>query len=63
MLYEAAQQRGLAVMAKLQVGTTHELSTVPNLPLVDHLYEKLVGAEQLGLAGFLATWNFGNAFR
>lgn len=62
MLHEAAQQHGLSVMAKLQVGTTHELSTIPNLPLIDHLYEKLVSAEQLGLTGFLATWNFGNDF-
>ena len=41
MLLRGRARHGLAVMAKLQVGTTHELSTVPNLPLVDHLYEKL----------------------
>jgi hypothetical protein len=57
-----ARRHGLAVMAKLQVGTTHELATVPNLALVDNLYRKLVQAEVLGLAGILATWNFGNAF-
>lgn len=60
--YEEAKRQGLSVMAKLQVGTTHELATVPNLPLVDHLYDKLVKAEELGLTGILATWNFGNAF-
>ncbi|MHB9133193.1 MAG: hypothetical protein ACYDBB_19155 [Armatimonadota bacterium] len=57
-----AQQQGLPVMTKLQVGTTHELATVPNLPLVDHLYAKLKTAEELGLHGMLATWNFGNMF-
>jgi large subunit ribosomal protein L13 len=49
-------------MAKLQVGTTHELATVPNLPLIDHLYQKTKAAEALGLAGLVATWNFGNDF-
>ncbi|HOF89958.1 MAG TPA: hypothetical protein PLZ36_17920, partial [Armatimonadota bacterium] len=42
--------------------TTHELATVPNLPLIDHLYAKLRGVEELGLRGMLATWNFGNSF-
>lgn len=61
-LHDEAKRHGLPVMAKLQVGTTHELATVPNLPLVDHLYEKLLGVERLGLRGMLATWNFGNSF-
>ena len=59
--YQAAREHDLPVMAKLQVGTTHELATVPNLPLVDNLYEKLCGVERLGLTGMLATWNFGNS--
>jgi hypothetical protein len=61
-LYAEARQLGLPVMTKLQVGTTHELATVPNLPLIDNLYQKLVKAEELGLVGMLATWNFGNSF-
>jgi len=60
--HDAARRHGLEVMAKLQIGTTHELATVPNLPVVDNLYQKFLGAERLGLAGLLATWNFGNAF-
>jgi hypothetical protein len=59
---QEARKHGLGVMAKLQVGTTHELATVPNLPLVDNLYAKLKAAEELGLQGLLATWNFGNSF-
>ena len=59
--YHEAKRHGLPVLAKLQVGATHELATVPNLPLLDHLYEKLAKVEELGLAGMLATWNFGNA--
>lgn len=60
--YNEARRHGLSVMAKLQVGTTHELATVPNLPLIDNLYRKLVKAEELGLKGLLTTWNFGNDF-
>ena len=36
----AARERGLRVMAKLQLGTTHELATVPSLPLIGNLYDK-----------------------
>jgi len=61
-IYDAARERGLKVMAKLQIGTTHELATVTNLPLIDSLYEKLARAEAMGLEGVLATWNFGNSF-
>ena len=61
-LRDEAWRHGLAVMAKLQIGTTHELATVPNLPLIDNLYEKLVRCEAAGVTGILATWNFGNAF-
>lgn len=61
-LHDEAKRHSLPVMAKLQVGTTHELATTPNLPLVDHLYEKLLGVERLDLTGILATWNFGNSF-
>ncbi len=61
-LYHEAQRLGLPVMVKLQVGTTHELATVPNLPVVDNLYRKLSAAEELGVTGMLATWNFGNTF-
>ncbi len=61
-MHAEATRLGLRVMAKLQVGTTHELATVPNLPLIDRLYAKLAAVEARGLDGVLATWNFGNAF-
>jgi len=34
-----AQRTGHRLMAKLQVGTTHELATVPNMPLLGNLYK------------------------
>ena len=55
-----ARRRGLYTMAKLQVGTTHELATVPNLPLIGNLYTKVKAMRELGVDGFMGCWNFGN---
>jgi hypothetical protein len=57
----AARERGMAgVMAKLQVGTTHELATVPNLPVIGTLYEKARGMRELDIPHYMGCWNFGN---
>jgi hypothetical protein len=58
--YRAARARGLRVMAKLQIGTTHELATVANLPLIGNLYDKARALRRLKVADFLGCWNFGN---
>ena len=50
-------QRGL--YAKLQIGTTHEIATVPNLPLIASLVRKLRHLESLGADGIVATWCMG----
>lgn len=55
----AARQAGRAVLAKLQIGTTHEIATVPNLPLLTNLHQKLAGLHEHGIAGFMGAWNFG----
>ena len=57
---EEAHKQQRPVYAKLQIGTTHELATVSNLPLITRLYEKATAFKQLGLAGFMGCWNFGN---
>ncbi len=46
------------IWAKLQVNTTHELATVPNLPLVVSLYRKFRYLRQARAGGYMATWNF-----
>lgn len=56
----AARARGMRVMAKLQIGTTHELATVPNLPLLENLYEKVKALRRHRIRGFVGCWNFGN---
>jgi hypothetical protein len=55
-----ARSRGMRVMAKLQLGTTHELCTVPNLPLVGNLHDKASRLREMGVDGFMGCWNFGN---
>lgn len=55
-----ARRRGMKVMAKLQIGTTHELATVPNLPLIGSLYEKARAMRKLRIRSFMGCWNFGN---
>ena len=56
----AARRRGLNVMTKLQIGVTHELATVPNLPLIGKLYDKARAMRRLRVRDFMGCWNFGN---
>lgn len=56
---ELARGRGLRTMAKLQIGTTHELATVPNLPLIGNLHDKVKALKKLGIDSFLGCWSFG----
>lgn len=58
--YSAARNAGLEVAAKLQLNTTHELATVPNLPLIPNLYEKLRWLDEHEITGIMGSWNFGN---
>ncbi len=57
----AARATGLPVCAKIQLGVTHELATVPNLPLIPNLFEKLRQLDALGVEGVMGSWNFGNS--
>ena len=58
--FELARELGLSCMAKLQFGTTHELATVPNLPVLGNLFRKADFLRKNNLAGFMGCWNFGN---
>jgi len=58
-VYNAARKRGMRMMAKLQIGTTHELATVPNLPLIGALYDKARGMRGVKVKDFMGSWNFG----
>jgi len=54
-----AAAHGIPVHAKLQINTTHELATVPNLPLLPNLHAKWTGLQQEGVTGVMGCWNFG----
>lgn len=54
-----AQQRGLRIMAKMQIGCTHELAAIPYLPVPFLLAEKLKRMRKLGVDGYLGCWIFG----
>lgn len=47
------------IHAKLQIGTTHEIATVPNLPLIGNLHAKLCGLQEKNVSGAMCSWNFG----
>lgn len=57
---KVAGARGLEVMAKLQFGTTHELATVPNIPVLGNVFAKADSVRKMKLPGFMGCWNFGN---
>ncbi|MCM8821758.1 MAG: hypothetical protein NC831_02950 [Candidatus Omnitrophica bacterium] len=54
-----AKDRGMKVMAKIQIGTTHELTTVPYLPVPFLLAEKMRRLKIYGVDGYLGCWIFG----
>jgi hypothetical protein len=55
-----AKKLGLKTAAKLQFGTTHELATVPNIPLIGNIYNKVKYLRENGINAFMGCWNFGN---
>ena len=57
-----AEKKNMRFMARLQIGTTHELGTVSNLPLLANLFRKACFIKQNHSAGFMGCWNFGNMF-
>ena len=44
--------------ARFQVNTTHELATVPNLPMIVSLYRKIKFLRESRASGFMGCWNF-----
>jgi hypothetical protein len=52
--------RGNKVSAKIQVGCSHELATVPFVPVPALLYQKYKSMHQLGVSHVMQCWYFGN---
>lgn len=57
---DAARDCGLRVATKLQLGTTHEISSVVSLPLLGTIFRKADFVRRNEIAGFMGCWNMGN---
>ena len=55
-----AKRRGIRVIPKLQIGTTHELATVVSLPLIKNICEKAKFMREQNIDSYLGCWNFGS---
>lgn len=55
-LAEAGRQLGRTVYAKLQIGTSYEVSSVPYLPAPPVVYDKLAACQALGVGGAMLGW-------
>ncbi len=58
-VFSQAQKRNMRMMAKIQISTTHELITVPYIPVPYILAEKLHRMKKMGVYGYLGCWIFG----
>ncbi|MBN1674797.1 MAG: hypothetical protein JXR37_27375 [Kiritimatiellae bacterium] len=57
---KAALRTGRRVSAKLQVGCSHEVATVPFVPVPGNLYRKYNRMHALGVSAAMQCWFFGN---
>ena len=57
---ETGRSSGTSISAKIQTGCSHELATVPHLPVPSLLYRKFDGMRRLGVSHTMLCWYFGN---
>ena len=57
---ESGEKNDAPVFAKIQVCTSHEISTVPYIPVPGILYDKYRYMHQHNVTGVLYCWYFGN---
>lgn len=55
----SAAAKGTAVSAKIQTGTSYEVSTVPYVPVPSLLYQKFRAMKQLGVSHTMLNWIVG----
>jgi hypothetical protein len=55
-----AAAHGTRMFAKLQVGCSHEVASVPFVPVPGNLYQKYQAMHGLGVSGVMQCWYFGN---
>ncbi len=57
---EYAKKHGRELYAKMQVCCSHELASVPYIPVPGLIYDKMVGAVETGTTGVMECWFFGS---
>jgi hypothetical protein len=57
---DRAINAGTSLSAKIQVGCSHEVATIPFVPVPSLLYRKYKKMRQLGCAHVMQCWYFGN---
>ena len=60
MVAEAGRRAGCSVGAKIQVCNSHEVATVPFVPVPGLLYRKYRAMKEAGVTTVLQCWYFGN---
>jgi hypothetical protein len=55
-----AREHGTPVSAKIQTGNSHEVATVPYVPVPSLLYRKFAAMRRLGVSHSMLCWYFGN---
>ncbi len=56
----AAREHGTPVSAKIQTANSHEVATVPYLPVPSLLHRKFAAMRRLGVSHTMLCWYFGN---
>jgi hypothetical protein len=56
-----AKNHNTSISAKIQTSTSHEVATVPYLPVPTQLYNKFSAMHRLGVTHVMLNWNIGNA--
>jgi len=57
---QVAQQSGTRMSAKIQTGCSHEVASIPYVPVPSLLYRKFAGMRRLGVSHTMLCWYFGN---
>ena len=57
---KAAQKHKVPMYAKMQVCSSHEIATVPYIPVPGILFDKYKAARDLCVTGIMECWYFGN---
>lgn len=55
-----AMEKGKTMYAKMQVCCSHEIATVPYVPVPGIIFDKYKGAFKYGVEGVMQCWYFGN---